>query len=146
MKFEWDEKKNRINRQKHSISFETAMLVFNDDNRIEIYDFEHSGDENRYKTIGCVNDILFVVYTERKENIRLISARLATKRGVFTMIKTATWDKDQKPTDEMLREIREAAKKEIVFDEDSPEMTPAMEKAFRLVAKNRNTQKKMTVS
>ena len=43
------------------------------------------------------------------------------------MIKTATLDKDQKPTDEMLREIREAAKKEIVFDEDSPEMTPAME-------------------
>lgn len=122
------------------------MLVFNDDNRIEIYDFEHSSDENRYKTIGCVNDILFVVYTERKENIRLISARLATKRGVFTMIKTATLDKDQKPTDEMLREIREVAKKEIVFDEDSPEMTPAMEKAFRLVAKNRNTQKKMTVS
>ena len=62
------------------------------------------------------------------------------------MIKTATLDKDQKPTDEMLREIREAAKKEIVFDEDSPEMTQAMEKAFRLAAKNRNTQKKMTVS
>lgn len=62
------------------------------------------------------------------------------------MIKTATLDKDQKPTNEMLREIREAAKKEIVFDEDSPEMTPAMEKAFRLAAKNRNTQKKMTVS
>ena len=62
------------------------------------------------------------------------------------MIKTATLDKDQKPTDEMLREIREAAKKEIVFDEDSPEMTPAMEKAFRLDAKNRNTHKKMTVS
>lgn len=62
------------------------------------------------------------------------------------MIKTATLDKDQKPTDEMLREIREAAKKEIVFDENSPEMTPAMEKAFRLAAKNRNTQKKMTVS
>lgn len=62
------------------------------------------------------------------------------------MINTATLDKDQKPTDEMLREIREAAKKEIVFDEDSPEMTPAMEKAFRLAAKNRNTQKKMTVS
>lgn len=62
------------------------------------------------------------------------------------MIKTATLDKDQKPTDEMFRQIREAAKKEIVFDEDSPEMTPAMEKAFRLATKNRNTQKKMTVS
>ena len=30
-------------------------------------------------TIGMVHDVLFVVYTERKENIRLISARLATK-------------------------------------------------------------------
>ena len=36
-------------------------------------------NEDRYNTIGMVNDILFVVYTERKENIRLISARLATK-------------------------------------------------------------------
>ena len=40
---------------------------------------EHSIHEDRYNTIGMVNDILFVVYTERKENIRLISARLATK-------------------------------------------------------------------
>ena len=46
---------------------------------IEIYDMEHSINEDRYNTIGMVNDILFVVYTERKENIRLISARLATK-------------------------------------------------------------------
>ncbi len=37
--------------------------------------------------------------------------------------------------------IEEAAKREIVFDEDSPELTPAMEKAFRLAAKNRNAQK-----
>lgn len=85
MKFEWDEEKNRINQQKHGIRFETAILVFNDDNRIEIYDYEHSSDEDRYNTIGCVNDILFVVYTERKDNIRLISARLATKmeRSVY---------------------------------------------------------------
>ena len=51
------------------------------------------------------------------------------------MIKTVTLDRDQRPTEEMIREIREAAKREIVFDEDSPEMTPAMEKAFRLAAK-----------
>lgn len=55
------------------------MLVFNDLQRIEIYDMEHSINEDRYNTIGMVNDILFVVYTERKENIRLISAILATK-------------------------------------------------------------------
>ena len=62
------------------------------------------------------------------------------------MIKTVILDRDQRPTEEMIREIREAAKREIVFDEDSPEMTPAMEKAFRLAAKNRNTQRKRTVS
>ena len=57
------------------------MLVFNDLQRIEIYDMEHSTSEDRYNTIGMVHDVLFVVYTERKENIRLISARIATKTG-----------------------------------------------------------------
>lgn len=55
------------------------MLVFNDLQRIEIYNMEHSTEEDRYNTIGMVNDVIFVVYTERKENIRLISARVATK-------------------------------------------------------------------
>ena len=43
-----------------------------------MFDFEHSVDEDRYITIGKVGDILFVVFTERKDTIRLISARLAT--------------------------------------------------------------------
>lgn len=64
---------------KKMIDFKTAMLVFNDLQRIEIYDMEHSTSEDRYNTIGMVHDVLFVVYTERKENIRLISARIATK-------------------------------------------------------------------
>lgn len=62
------------------------------------------------------------------------------------MIRTVTLDRNQKPTDEQIRQIEEASKKEIIFDEDSPELTPAMEKAFRLAAKNRNTHKKMGVS
>ncbi len=62
------------------------------------------------------------------------------------MIRTVTLDRNQKPTEEQIRQIREAAKKEIVFDEDSPELTPAMEKAFRLAAKNRNTRKDVEVS
>ncbi len=55
------------------------------DNCCEYYDFEHSVDEDRYNTIGKVDNILFVVYTERKENIRLISVRLATRleRSVY---------------------------------------------------------------
>ena len=79
MNFEWDEEKNKLNKRKHGVDFETAMFVFNDLQRIEIYDMEHSTSEDRYNTIGMVHDVLFVVYTERKENIRLISARIATK-------------------------------------------------------------------
>ena len=80
MEFEWDSEKERLNIENHGIDFETAMLVFNDDDRIEIYDVEHSIDEDRYNTIGMVSDVLFVVYTERKDRIRLISARLANKK------------------------------------------------------------------
>ena len=79
LRFEWDEEKNQINQKKHKISFETAAYVFEDENYIEMYDFEHSIEEDRYIAIGCVGDVLFVVFTERKDNIRLISARLATE-------------------------------------------------------------------
>lgn len=78
MKFEWDEDKNTINKEKHKISFETAAYVFDDPYYIEMFDFEHSVDEDRYIAIGKVGDVLFVVFTERKDTIRLISARLAT--------------------------------------------------------------------
>ncbi len=45
-----------------------------------------------------------------------------------------------------IKQIQEAAKREIVYDDDSPELTPAMEKAFRLAAKNRNTHKNTAIS
>ena len=51
-------------------------IVFDD--RIEFFDEEHSIDEDRWKVIGKVEEILFVVYTERTDTIRLISAREAT--------------------------------------------------------------------
>ncbi len=85
MKFVWDEDKNTINKEKHKISFETAAYVFDDPYYIEMFDFEHSVDEDRYIAIGKVGDVLFVVFTERKDTIRLISARLATnaERGLY---------------------------------------------------------------
>jgi len=55
-------------------------------------------------------------------------------------------NRDQRPTEEQIRCIREAAKREIVFDEDSPEMTPKMEEAFRMAARKRNINRKMDVS
>lgn len=80
IRFEWDNNKAELNFQKHKITFEAAALVFKDPDRIEIYDSVHSNFEDRYITIGKVNDILFVVYTERQDAVRLISARLATPK------------------------------------------------------------------
>ena len=79
MLFEWDEEKAAANLKKHGISFYDAVRVFNDADRLEFYDAAHSIEEDRYNTIGMVDDILYVVYTERKERTRIISARLATK-------------------------------------------------------------------
>ena len=62
------------------------------------------------------------------------------------MIQTAILDRKQKPTKKQIQQISKVAKREIVYDEDSLELTPAMEKAFRLAAKNRNTYKKTNIS
>ena len=80
VEFEWDEQKEELNIKKHHISFNIAKQIFNDINRIEIYDMQHSIEEDRYNTIEMVEDVLFVVYTERKGKIRSISARLATEK------------------------------------------------------------------
>ena len=80
MVFEWDEQKEQKNISKHGIDFSLAAHVFFDENRIEYYDEMHSIDEDRYITIGLINDkitVLFVAYTERDESIRIISARMA---------------------------------------------------------------------
>ena len=82
---EWDDNKNSINSRKHGISFETAALVFADNNRIEYYDKLHSIEEDRYVVIGCVHGILYVVYTMRNDAVRIISARVATaiERSIY---------------------------------------------------------------
>ncbi len=89
-----------------------------------------------------VGDLLFVVFTERGENIRLISARLATERGGYIMTRTFTIKDGQMPTKEQLDEVKAAAKREIRFDEDSPELSPAMFKAFKCSVTQRNRRKK----
>ena len=77
---EWDDNKASLNWKKHKIYFEDAARVFLDDNRIDEFDEEHSDFEERRKVIGMVENILFVVYTERSEKLRLISARNATRK------------------------------------------------------------------
>lgn len=81
MEFEWDIEKDKINQQKHKISFEEAAEIFRYPIH-EIVDTRHNYGETRYITIGNNNQmiILTVVYTERNEIIRIISARRSTKQ------------------------------------------------------------------
>ena len=80
MHIAWDDGKNRLNQKKHGISFETAAHVFLDEYRFEALDESHSIDELGYITIGRVHNILFVVYTQRGDTTKLISARTATAK------------------------------------------------------------------
>ena len=85
MRFEWDENKNKTNRDKHGVSFETAQLVFNDPHALSVQD-RHKCGEERWQTLGLVGGVVMLLvahtYTERgdAEVIRIISARKATKR------------------------------------------------------------------
>ena len=78
-KFVWDNEKAEINRIKHGIRFETAARVFLDENSLDEYDELHSDFEDRFKIIGKVREILVVIYTERGDRNRIISARQADK-------------------------------------------------------------------
>ncbi|MTJ48428.1 BrnT family toxin [Dolichospermum sp. UHCC 0259] len=81
--FQWDEEKNKINQQKHGISFEEAESVFFDDYAVQFWDEEHSEEEERFLLLGISYKmrILLVVHCFREEDsiIRMISARKATK-------------------------------------------------------------------
>lgn len=80
MKFVWDKNKNIANQAKHGIDFLDAILIFDDPDRIEAMDDRKNYGENRYQTIGMVNNIiLYVVYTYRNKVRRIISARRASK-------------------------------------------------------------------
>jgi len=78
--FEWDVEKDALNQKRHGIAFEDAKYVFNDPFKVILPDLYHSEKEERWLAIGIVNRVLFVVFTERGENvIRIISARTGTK-------------------------------------------------------------------
>ena len=80
MKFVWDVRKNVANIKKHGIPFEAAIHVFNDEKRIERYDRIHSSIfEERWNVIGMVERVVFVVFTELDDYVRIISARKATR-------------------------------------------------------------------
>ena len=79
--FEWDKKKNKVNFQKHGISFEEAVLIFTGP-ILTIEDKREDYGEKREISIGQIKNVIIVmvVHTKRGNKIRIISARLANKR------------------------------------------------------------------
>ena len=79
MLYQWDSDKADSNLRKHGVDFADAVSVFSDD-------LAHTLEEDRYEeerfiTIGidAFGRVLVVVYTWRDEEIRIISARKATR-------------------------------------------------------------------
>lgn len=79
MRYQWDQNKATTNFRKHGIDFADAVFVFSDPWAITISDDRFY--EERFITIGidAFGRVLVVVYTLREEEIRVISARKATK-------------------------------------------------------------------
>jgi uncharacterized protein len=79
--FEWNQEKAERNLQKHGVAFEEAVSIFDDLLCFVIDDPNHSIRERRFVALGysIAQRLLIVVYTERKDKIRIISARPSTK-------------------------------------------------------------------
>jgi uncharacterized DUF497 family protein len=84
--FSWDQAKNRANQKKHGVSFEAAILVFDDPFHLSIVERVTEGEE-RWQTIGQAGDILLLLvvhtlteYPSGEADIRVISARRANKQ------------------------------------------------------------------
>ena len=94
MRYEWDERKNRLNQRKHEgVSFELAMLAFEDEHRVISLDRVDETGEQRWLALGAVSMdsstalIVLVAHVYREdldgeEIVRIISARRAGKNDV----------------------------------------------------------------
>lgn len=82
VEFEWDTEKEKQNVKKHGVTFTEASRLFTGHSTyLELYDDNHSGDEDRFIAIGpVVRGLIVVVYVERNVDIiRIISARKAKR-------------------------------------------------------------------
>ncbi len=83
LRFDWGPRKDRVNQQKHGISFAEASTVFLDEEALLLADPDHSTEEERFILLGFSASLrmLVVVHVYRKqvETIRIISARKATR-------------------------------------------------------------------
>jgi uncharacterized protein len=80
----WDESKNELNQSNHAISFETALLVFDDEFAVTAEDYIDANNEMRYQTVGLVQGVIILVahvyrIIESVETPWIVMARKAVK-------------------------------------------------------------------
>ncbi|MCC6574315.1 MAG: BrnT family toxin [Planctomycetes bacterium] len=82
LEFEWDTAKAVENARKHRVTFAEAAAVFADSRSITVHDSAHSDEEDRWIILGLSGQgrLVVVVFVERGDKIRIVSARRATKR------------------------------------------------------------------
>ena len=82
LQFEWDPSKNDANVKKHGVTFKEAATVFGDPLSYTFDDPDNSDDEMRFLTFGSASTgkLLVVSHAERRDKVRIISARELTKR------------------------------------------------------------------
>jgi uncharacterized DUF497 family protein len=82
LRFLWDRDKAATNLRKHGVAFDEAATAFGDPLSITIPDPEHSVGEQRWLLLGqsAAGRLLVVAHTEHRDEIRIISARPATRR------------------------------------------------------------------
>ena len=88
MNFEWDNRKAELNKKKHGVSFEEAATVFDDADALQIFDPDHSEEEDRFILLGMSSILRVLVvchcFRANDDTIRIISARRATRNESST--------------------------------------------------------------
>ncbi len=104
MRITWDPLKAAENVRKHGVLFEEAREVFGDPFLAAENDYAHSDDEDRYTGFGSTvaGNVLFICYAMRDEDVRLISARRATRfeKRSYMDEKSMIRDEPLEPEDE----------------------------------------------
>jgi uncharacterized protein len=105
MDFEWDAAKAESNERKHGVSFDEAMTLFADPLSLTGYDPKHADEEDRFLTMGASVDgrLLVVSHSDRGDSIRIIRARVATRRERKDL-RMATSPDDVDPSDDLQSE------------------------------------------
>lgn len=82
MDFAWSRAKATANERKHGVSFAEAITLFGDALSLTVFDPDHSDAEDRFITMGMstAGRLLVVVHSDRDDQVRIISAREATRR------------------------------------------------------------------